>query len=118
MLNILPLSAPIESNFTRKPLFSHAQMLNSLYFRYSNSYDHAIFVLYSSSEMSSQGRWKQVEQETTGFEAEKREKRGFDRSVIDRSNWGWSFVFNRSAMGGGRLAEVRRQRAAEDRVIW
>jgi len=38
---------------------------------------------------------------TTGFRAETRRKRGVDRSVTARSNWGWAFVFNRSAMGGG-----------------
>ena len=58
--------------------------------------------------------------ETTGFRAEKREKRGVDRSVTARSNWGLAFVFNRSVMGGWGLAERRRQRGAEigKWVIW
>jgi hypothetical protein len=37
----------------------------------------------------------------TGFGVEITRKRGFDRSVTGRSNWGWAFVFNRSGLGGG-----------------
>jgi hypothetical protein len=37
----------------------------------------------------------------TGFEAEIRPKRDFDRSVTVRSKWGLAFVFNKSDIGGG-----------------
>jgi hypothetical protein len=37
------------------------------------------------------------------------QKKGFDRSVTVRSNWGWAFVFNKEVMGGGSQAEGHRQ---------
>ena len=50
--------------------------------------------------------------EPTRFGAEKRQKKGVDRLSTVLSNWGFAFVFNKGAMGGGGLAEGRRQRAA------
>jgi hypothetical protein len=44
-------------------------------------------------------------------------KKDFDRSVTVRSNWGSAFVFNKTSMGGGSMAEGRRQRAARIAVI-
>jgi len=38
----------------------------------------------------------------------------FDRSVTVRSNWGLAFVFNKTSMGGGVVAEGHRQRAANE----
>jgi hypothetical protein len=46
-----------------------------------------------------------------------REENGFDRSVIDRSNGSWMFVFNKTSMPGGGLAEGRRQRVVKNREI-
>jgi hypothetical protein len=40
-------------------------------------------------------------------------KKGFDSSVTARSNGTLAFIFNNGNMGGGRLAEGRRQRAAK-----
>jgi hypothetical protein len=37
----------------------------------------------------------------------------FDRSVTGRSNWGLIFIFNKAFMGGGAVAEGRKQRAAK-----
>jgi hypothetical protein len=42
------------------------------------------------------------------------QKKGFDRSVTVRSNWGWAFVFNKELMGGGCLAEGHRQKAIKE----
>jgi hypothetical protein len=36
---------------------------------------------------------------------EKTRKTGVDRPMTGLSNWGLAFVFNKSAMGGGYLAE-------------
>jgi hypothetical protein len=37
----------------------------------------------------------------------------FDRSVTGRSNGGLIFIFNKGLMGGGSVAEGRKQRAAK-----
>jgi len=47
------------------------------------------------------------------FDPLKTEKKGFYRSVTVQSNCTLAFVFNKDAMGGGSLAEGRRQRAVE-----
>src|SRR5450432_3240213 len=52
-----------------------------------------------------QEREQEARQDTTRFEVEKRQKRGVDRAVTARSNWGLVFVCNKSAMGGWGLAE-------------
>jgi hypothetical protein len=53
--------------------------------------------------------------ETTRFRAAKTRKSTVDKLSTVLSNWGLAFVFNKPAMGGGALAERRRQKAA---VIW
>jgi len=40
------------------------------------------------------------EKKATRFEGRKTTKKGFDRSVIVRSNWGWAFVINKTLYGG------------------
>jgi hypothetical protein len=44
------------------------------------------------------------------FGLPKNTKRGLTAQSTVLSNWGWAFVFNKSAMPGGLLAEERRQR--------
>src|ERR1043166_1004046 len=40
-------------------------------------------------------------------------EKGFDRSVDRSAEWHFVFVFNKGAMGGGSMAQGRRQRAAK-----
>jgi hypothetical protein len=50
----------------------------------------------------------------TRLDRRKTEKSDFDRPVTARSNWGLMFVINKTPMGGGGLAEGRRQKAARE----
>jgi hypothetical protein len=53
----------------------------------------------------------------TAIGALKSGKKGFDRSVDRSVELGFDFCFNKTLMGGGFLAEGRRQKAARIAVI-